>query len=242
MREYWFNPPYNKAVYTNIGRKFLELVEKHFPKGSKWHKHFNRHTVKVSYCCTRNMVSHIAGHNHKILRDKGEDNEKPCPSTKRKGREPCPLGGKFEGKCRTEAVVYQALVTSGDKTWNYFGSTKRSFHERWGEHLLDMGERVKRPGTALSAKVWELKDARKPYELKTNIIKKAHVYKTGDSNCDLCLTEKMCIALNYKAPEELFVLPEQCRLLNIRTEIMGGCKHKIDCRLIGRKNATNRES
>ena len=198
-----------------------------------------RHTA---YCCTRNMVSHIAGHNHKILRDKGEDNEKPCPSTKRKGREPCPLGGKFEGKCRTEAVVYQALVTSSDKTWNYFGSTKRSFHERWGEHLLDMGERVKRPGTALSAKVWELKDARKPYELKTNIIKKAHVYKTGDSNCDLCLTEKMCIALNYKAPEELFVLPEQCRLLNIRTEIMGGCKHKIDCRLIGRKNATNRES
>ena len=105
-----------------------------------------------------------------------------------------------------------------------------------------MGERVKRPGTALSAKVWELKDARKTYELKTNIIKKAHVYKTGDSNCDLCLTEKTCIALNYKAPEELFVLPEQYRLLNIRTEIMGGCKHKIDCKLIGRKKATNRES
>ena len=97
-------------------------------------------------------------------------------------------------------------------------------------------------GTALSAKVWELKDARKPYELQTYIIKKAHVYKTGDSNCDLCLTEKTCIALNFKAPEELFVLPQQCRLLNIRTEIMGGCKHKIDCRLIGRKNATNRES
>ena len=188
------------------------------------------------------MASHISGHNHKILRGKEQDNEKPCPSTKRKQREPCRLGGKFEGKCHTEGVVYQALVKSDNKTWNYFGSTKRSFHDRWGEHLLDMGEREKRPGTALSAKVWELKDAGKSYELRTNIIKKAHVYKTGDSNCDLCLTEKTCIALNYKAPEELFVLPEQYRLLNIRTEIMGGCKHKIDCKLIGRKKATNRES
>merc|ERR1739842_266659 len=101
-----------------------------------------------------------------------------------------------------------------------------------------MGERVKRPGTALSAKVWELKDARKPYELKTNIIKKAHVYKTGDSNCDLCLTEKMCIALNHKAPTKLFKLPHGCLLLNIRTEVTGGCNHRVDYRLIGRANST----
>ena len=33
-----------------------------------------------------------------------------------------------------------------------------------------------------------------------------------------------------------------CSEMYIRTEIMGGCKHKIDCRLIGRKNARNRES
>ena len=30
----WFNPPFSESVATNIGRCFLELVKKHFPKGS----------------------------------------------------------------------------------------------------------------------------------------------------------------------------------------------------------------
>ncbi|XP_070575105.1 uncharacterized protein [Ptychodera flava] len=42
----WFNPPFSKNVETNIGRKFLQLVDKYFPKGSKLHKTFNRNTIK----------------------------------------------------------------------------------------------------------------------------------------------------------------------------------------------------
>ena len=42
-----FNLPYNKAVKTRIGRKFLHLIDKHFPKGSKIKKIFNLHNVKV---------------------------------------------------------------------------------------------------------------------------------------------------------------------------------------------------
>ena len=57
---YWYNPPYNKAVTTKVGEKFLQLIDKHFPVGSKWNVHFNRKTIKVSYCCTRNMASHIS--------------------------------------------------------------------------------------------------------------------------------------------------------------------------------------
>ena len=51
-------------------------------------------------------------------------------------------------------------------------------------------------GTALSAKAWELKDAGRSYVIKNSIVRKAHVYKTGDSVCDLCLTEKTCIVLD----------------------------------------------
>ena len=40
--------------------------------------------------------------------------------------------------------------------------------------------------TALSAKVWELKDTGQNYEIKNKIVRKAHPYKTGDSVCDLC--------------------------------------------------------
>ena len=45
----WFNPPWNDAVATNVAGKFLQLIDKHFPKGSQYHKYFNRNTVKVSY-------------------------------------------------------------------------------------------------------------------------------------------------------------------------------------------------
>ena len=33
----WFNPPFNKAVSTNIAKKFLDLIDKHFPRGHKFY-------------------------------------------------------------------------------------------------------------------------------------------------------------------------------------------------------------
>ena len=44
----WFNPPFSKHVYTNVGRTFLNLIDKHFPKQHILHKIFNRNNVKVS--------------------------------------------------------------------------------------------------------------------------------------------------------------------------------------------------
>ena len=34
----WFNPPYSKHVKTNIGKIFLKLISKHFPKQHKYYK------------------------------------------------------------------------------------------------------------------------------------------------------------------------------------------------------------
>ena len=48
----WFNPPFSKSVITKVGHCFLKLLDKHFPKNHKFHKIFNRNTVKVSYSCT----------------------------------------------------------------------------------------------------------------------------------------------------------------------------------------------
>ena len=235
----WYNPPWNKAVSTNVGKKFLQLVDKHFPKGSKWRSLFNRSTVKISYCCSRNMAAYISGKNKKLLRDiQGEaKDERPCPSND----DPCPLSGKYSDKCRTKSVVYQAIISSEEKSWNYIGLTSRTFHDRWREHKNDMRNK-ERPGTALSAKIWSLKEAGAPYKIRTEIIQESFTYKTGDSQCDLCLTEKTCIALHDKAPKKLLELPVGCKPLNIRTEIMNGCRHKIEYKLIGRKKPTNRNT
>ena len=46
----WFNPPFSKNVKTNIGAKFLSIVDKHF-KNTTLGKYFNRRTIKISYSC-----------------------------------------------------------------------------------------------------------------------------------------------------------------------------------------------
>ena len=51
----WLNPPYSVNRETNIGKTFLTLLDKHFPKTNKFHKIFNKNNVKVSYSCLPNF-------------------------------------------------------------------------------------------------------------------------------------------------------------------------------------------
>ena len=62
----WFNPPYSDSVKTDIGSKFLSLINKHFGK-NELKQFFNRSTVKLSYSCMPNMDSIISNHNRKLL-------------------------------------------------------------------------------------------------------------------------------------------------------------------------------
>ena len=66
----WFDPPYSMNVQTNIGKRFLKLVKKHFPRNNSFHKIFNKNAIKISYSCVRNIGSIIALHNKSILRSK----------------------------------------------------------------------------------------------------------------------------------------------------------------------------
>ena len=36
----WFNPAYSKNVKTSIGKTFLQILSKHFPKDHQMHKYF----------------------------------------------------------------------------------------------------------------------------------------------------------------------------------------------------------
>ena len=63
----WYNPPFSKNTSTNIGHKFLALVDKHFPNDHKLRKIFNRNTIKISYSCMNNTKQIIDNHNKRIL-------------------------------------------------------------------------------------------------------------------------------------------------------------------------------
>jgi len=78
---FYYNPPYCAGVKINIGREFLKLVDKHFPKSGTLSKIFNRNTIKISYSCMPNFASQLTRHNQKILRDKNNSSiteDKTC--------------------------------------------------------------------------------------------------------------------------------------------------------------------
>ena len=63
----WFNYRYNVNVKTNVGKLFMRLIDKHFPRHHKFYKLFNCNNVKLSYSCMPSMKNVIQKHNSKIM-------------------------------------------------------------------------------------------------------------------------------------------------------------------------------
>ena len=104
----WFNPPFSTQVKTNLGAKFLRLVDQCFDKNNLLRKIFNRNTIKISYRCTPNLGQFISGHNAKVLKETGNPAvERSCSC--RQGVS-CPL----DGRCLQKNLVYQATVITHD--------------------------------------------------------------------------------------------------------------------------------
>ena len=74
----WLNPPHSQNLKTNIGKLFIKLVRKHFPKNSKYHKIFNLNTLKLSHCCTTNVGNIIRRHNSKVLSKANDNINRKC--------------------------------------------------------------------------------------------------------------------------------------------------------------------
>ena len=144
----WYNPPWNSNVKTNLGRKFLSIVDRCFPKNHPLHKIFNRHTLKLSYSCMPNIKTIISSHNKKLLSDYNQSQnltqtlDKECNCRK---KDQCPL----EGKCLTPNVVYQATVKTETSTDSYVGLAT-NFKERYRNHTASFRHRNKRHETELS--------------------------------------------------------------------------------------------
>ena len=61
----WFNAPYTQNVKINIGKTFLNLIKKHFPKDHRLYKIFNRNTLKLGYMSYMSrLLSNIIAKNY----------------------------------------------------------------------------------------------------------------------------------------------------------------------------------
>ena len=211
----WFNPPYNQAVSTNIGKKFLQLIDLHFPKNNPLHCIFNRNTVKLSYSCTKNIKTIIQSHNKKVLnQSKPAETEKKLCDCQKNRKDRCPL----KGECNQTDVIYH-VTTEEDPPKKYIGSTV-GFKARYGNHTHAFRNEHLKTSTTLSHHVWDNDLGTEP-NLRWDILGRAPAYKKGNRNCDLCLTEKLHIMRQFNNPE----------YLNKRTEMALRCRHKATHRL-----------
>ena len=143
----WFNLLYSCNVAINIGKKFLLLLDKHFPKAHKLSKAFNCNNLKVSYSSMPNFASIIYAHNKKAL----NENISKATST------PCSCRAKvtypLDSNCLQPSLVYickaaTPKITNDDP--HYIGSTENTFKGRLHKHKNSFTCESKKNATKLS--------------------------------------------------------------------------------------------
>ena len=208
----WFNPPFSDNVMTNIGSKFLSLIDKHF-KNSPLGKYFNRKTIKVSYSCLPNISAIISGHNQKLIqgqvaKQKQEDvRECNCKA----GKADCPL----QGHCLQKGIIYKASLKSAVGNNTYIGQAGNTFKERFTSHKASFKNRKYETSTALSKQIWRIKDSNLAYDLKWEKLASASTYQPKIGKCNLCNLEKTIILFSTDK-----------NVLNKRSELMNKCRHR----------------
>jgi hypothetical protein len=209
----WFNPPFSKNVETNVAKKFLNLLDKHFPRTNKLNKIFNRNTVKVSYSTTENMKQIINKHNKRILSNSNESNHDESCNCRNK--ENCAMNGI---NCRKLNTIYKGVAsttTNPDK--NYIGITEGEWKNRHSVHKTSFNKRNHPARTTLSDYVWQMKDHHgETPNIKWSYIKTAPAYNNISKKCALCLQEKLMI----------LEFPDKNNLLNKRSEMVNKCRHQ----------------
>ena len=216
----YFNPPFTKSVKTNVIKRFLQLIDKHFPTGHKLHKCFNRNTVKATYCTLNNMKEKIGVHNAKVLNNDTANKSATCNC---RDKTKCPL----PGECNQTNVVYQVEIHGDNKIMRYIGSTE-NFKDRYWVHKTTIDNPPKNH-TTLSTYVWKLKNKNIEPEYVWSILAKGHAFSSGGKSCDLCLTEKLMI---------LTANPQTT--LNKRSELLETCRHRRKHLLVPRTKKTKK--
>ena len=243
-KQYFFNPPYELNVKTNVAKEVFKALERTIPKGHTLYPLLNRHTVKVAYSTMPNLQKKVSSHNKKILKEAEKENQQNLQQNlqqqnlqqqnlqqgrkKKEGNKDCNCRGgtqncPLDGKCLKEKnVVYVAKVLRLDNFHEetYTGVHEGPFKTRLYGHNFDIRHKNKKgkKGTKLSNYIWKLKDNQPhpiPYELEWDILGKEKPYNQVTGVCRLCLFEAYFLMFDKT----------NCTL-NSRSEYFSACPHK----------------
>ena len=207
----WFNPPFSQSVVTNVGKYFLNLINKHFPSHHKYRKLFNRNTVKISYSCMINVKNHINQHNRKVLTNVISNSTNDSKTCNCMNASECPL----DGKCLEKDVLYQGVVSSNLPNYKeklYKGICATYFKSKFNNHKKAFTNERYKNDTELSKELWKVRERPK---ITWSILGKYSSYSPISKRCNLCLNEKLEIAVHKGE-----------NLLNKRSEVISKCRHK----------------
>ena len=90
---------------TNVGKIFMRLVDKHFPRHHEYYKLFNRNNIKLSYSCVSDMNNISRKHNSKIMKSPESSTTKTCNCSQKTD---CPM----DGNCLSECLTYKASFSA----------------------------------------------------------------------------------------------------------------------------------
>ena len=208
----WFNPPFNLDVKSSIGKDFFRLLDKHFPDHHRYHKLFNRNSVKLSYSCMPNMEAIIKSHNAHVQKlseqTDASTNTRMCSC---RNKNDCPL----DGQCLKSSIVYKATVKKASGDVSYLGISETPFKDRYYNHTKAFKNRVYETDTELSKLIWELKDKKQDHRISWEIAASTSALRSGGGRCDLCTTEKL-----------LIIMAAPGSIINKRDEIVSKCRHQ----------------
>ena len=165
-----------------------------------------------------NMSSKVGRHNNKIeaeIKEKANPRKK-CSCTKRV----CEWGGD----CLREGVVYKGeQMKNGEPVFNYIGMTGGNPKARQNIHHQEWSNVKLRDRTKLSTKIWELKEANEPINIRWSKLAYAKPVSPMQKICNLCCKEAH------------FIMKRDNKSINKREEMGGYCPHRRKNLLINSK-------
>ena len=117
-------------VATNVGRYFLNLLNKHFSPHHKFPKIFNRNNTKISYSCVRNMKSRINIYNKTVTKTQASASARTC-NWINKSKHP------LNNNCLSNSVLNKANVTSKIENYRnkiHYGINETKFKSGYASH------------------------------------------------------------------------------------------------------------
>ena len=130
---------------------------------------------------------------------------------------PCLL----DGRCEVKDIIYKATIEGPpNEKFFYYGSCSTRFITRYHNHKHSFKFRNSKTSTALSRKVWDLKDKGVSPKVTFKIHKESKSAGTCETSCRLCIDEKKCILYDSDP-----------NMINSREEIYSKCKHRYKWKL-----------